>query len=144
MIIKQIRIIYALSYKNTISYISNLCTSFSFIIESNCITYLLTNRDYSLLAHTICHTYSSHTSRLSTNYFNLTNRLNSSFSILLYQMLILQNTFFKCLGIYHILWKLSRFSWTCITCNDNKIFFTNQLLYLFFILKYRQSFSEFS
>lgn len=82
MIFKQIRISNTLSYKYTVSYVSQLCSWRCFVIKPNCISNLLTSFYSPLKTDSICHAHRCHSSRLSNDNIHFIDRCHYSFYIL--------------------------------------------------------------
>lgn len=142
MIIKQIRIVYALPDKHTISYVSDLSLFFGVIVKSNCIPYLVAKIYSSFFAHSISHAHCCHTTRLSANNFNLGNLRDHPLLILFNIPLILNNTCPEILRICHILRELRGFTRARISGDHHEILFANEIVYFLFVLEYRQSLSK--
>lgn len=106
MIIKQIRVIYALPDKNTISNVSDLSLFFSVVVKSDSVAYLVSKIYSSFFAYSVSHANSSHTTGLSTNHFNLRNLWDNPLLIFLDIPLILTNNCSQIFRISHILREL--------------------------------------
>lgn len=110
MIIKQIRVIYTLSDKHSVSNVPDLSLFFRVIVKSDGIADFVSKIDSSFFAHSVSHTNSSHTTRLSANNFYLLNLWDYSLLIFFNIPLILPNNVSQILRICHILRELRGFS----------------------------------
>lgn len=84
MIFKKVRICNALSYKDTVCYVSKLRFCRSFVVETNSITDFLPHYYRSFLTHTACHADCSHSPGLSDNHIDLIDWWLFAIDIILY------------------------------------------------------------
>lgn len=135
LILKQIRIIYTLTYKYPISNISKSCFSICIIIKSYCIPHLFPHFTFPFCWYSIRHAHCGHSPRLCNYNIDVFNGRLFPCSIFLNLILAINDRLLNQFRVHHILRKLSRFSWSCVSSYYTEIAFNYFLLYFIFILK---------
>lgn len=137
MVLEQIWIINALSYKYSISDVPKISLLACSVAKADWISHFFTNLLPSFECYTMCHTHCRHFPRLSYYHIQLFDSRVLLCHILFNQMLFTDNSLLNDQRIQHLLWQLCWFTWSSVSCDDTHIMFWYNLLNLLFVFEDR-------
>lgn len=144
LILEKIRIVDALTNKNTICYVPQSSRFTSTVVESDRISNLFSHFRISFIRYSVGHANGCHSTRLSYDDIYFLDWFDDSPCVLLNLILVILYRFKYSFWVHHILRELGWFTWTCITSHNTEIILGDDFLYFCFVFIDRKFFLKLS